>query len=83
MLEAAATGASAVVLEAADNQRRQIAALAARDAILLADEEGLPAAVERLLGSTALRRELSNRARAAVDGRGAPRVAGKLMQALG
>jgi spore coat polysaccharide biosynthesis predicted glycosyltransferase SpsG len=82
MLEAAATGAPAVVLEAADNQRRQIAALTAQDAILTANEEGLPAAVEHLLGSAALRRELSNRARMAVDGRGALRVADELLRTL-
>jgi spore coat polysaccharide biosynthesis predicted glycosyltransferase SpsG len=82
MLEAAATGAPALVLEGAPNQRAQIASLSARDAIVPIGEEEVPAALERLLGSASLRRELSGRAQEAVDGRGALRVADEL-EALG
>jgi hypothetical protein len=78
MLEAAATGTPAVVLEGAPNQRPQIARLAAREAILLVVEEEVPAALEALLGSASRRRELSSRGQEAVDGRGALRIAGEL-----
>jgi len=78
MLEAAATGAPALVLEGAPNQRAQIASLAARDAIMPVGEEEVPAALERLLGSASLRRQLSGRAQEAVDGRGALRIATEL-----
>lgn len=78
MLEAAATGAPAVVLEGAPNQRPQIARLATREAILLADEEEVPEALKSLLGSASQRRQLSSRAQEAVDGRGALRIAAEL-----
>ncbi|HEX6753800.1 MAG TPA: hypothetical protein VF093_09480 [Solirubrobacterales bacterium] len=78
MLEAAATGTPAVVLEGAPNQRPQIARLAAREAILLVDEEQVPEALEGLLGSASQRRELSSRAQEAVDGQGALRIAAEL-----
>lgn len=78
MLEAAATGAPALVLEGAPNQRRQIAALAERGAVLPVEEAEVPDALEDLLGDAALRAGLSERARDAVDGRGAPRVAAAL-----
>jgi spore coat polysaccharide biosynthesis predicted glycosyltransferase SpsG len=78
MLEAAATGAPALVLEGAPNQRAQIASLAAREAIVPVGEEEVPAALERLLGSASLRRQLSIRAQQAIDGRGALRIAAEL-----
>jgi hypothetical protein len=78
MLEAAATGTPAVVLEGAPNQRLQIARLAAREAILLVEEDEVPAALEALLGSAAQRRELSRRGQEAVDGHGALRIAAEL-----
>ncbi|HEX5375367.1 MAG TPA: hypothetical protein VFW48_04335 [Solirubrobacterales bacterium] len=78
MLEAAAAGTPAVVLEGAPNQRLQIARLAAREAILLVDEEEIPQALEGLLGSASQRRRLSSRAQEAVDGRGALRIAAEL-----
>ncbi len=78
MLEAAATGAPALVLEGAPNQRRQIARLAGSGAVLPAREEEVPAELERLLGSASLRGRLSSRAQEAVDGRGALRVATEL-----
>jgi spore coat polysaccharide biosynthesis predicted glycosyltransferase SpsG len=78
MLEVAATGAPALVLEGAPNQRTQIATLAAREAVVPVGEEEAPAALEHLLGSTSLRRQLSSRAQEAVDGRGALRVADEL-----
>jgi len=78
LLEAAATGAPALALEGAANQRRQIAALAAREAVLPVTEEAVPEAIERLLDSPDARRRLSERARATVDGRGALRVAEEL-----
>lgn len=81
MLEAAATGTPAVVLEGAPNQRPQIARLAAREAVLIVEEDEVPATLEGLLGSAAQRRELSRRAQEAVDGRGALRIAEEL-QAL-
>jgi spore coat polysaccharide biosynthesis predicted glycosyltransferase SpsG len=78
MLEAAATGTPALVLEGAPNQRPQIAGLAARGAVLPVGEEEVPEALERLLGSAEQRRELSSRAQEAVDGRGALRIAEEL-----
>lgn len=78
MLEAAATGAPALVIEGAPNQRAQITSLAAQEAIVPVDEEEVPAALERLLGSVSLRRQLSTRAQQAIDGRGALRIAAEL-----
>jgi spore coat polysaccharide biosynthesis predicted glycosyltransferase SpsG len=78
MLEAAAAGTPALVLEGAPNQRRQIASLTAREAVLPVGEEEVPAALEHLLGDAALRHRLSARAREEVDGRGALRVAAAL-----
>jgi spore coat polysaccharide biosynthesis predicted glycosyltransferase SpsG len=78
MLEAAASGTPALVLEGAANQRRQIARLAERGAVLPIAEEEVPDALERLLGDAVLRRRLSARAQKKVDGRGALRVAAKL-----
>ena len=78
MLEAAATGTPALVLEGAPNQRAQIAALAARGAIVPIGEEEAPPELERLLGSSSLRRQLSTRAQGAIDGGGALRVAAEL-----
>jgi spore coat polysaccharide biosynthesis predicted glycosyltransferase SpsG len=79
MLEAAATGAPALVLEGAPNQRPQIAGLAALGAVLAVSEENVPAELERLLGSSSLRRRLSRRAQEAVDGHGALRIATELV----
>ncbi len=81
MLEAAATGTPALVLEGAPNQRRQIASLAERGAVLPVGEAEVPDALERLLGDAALRRRLSSRAQEEVDGRGALRVAAELAAA--
>jgi hypothetical protein len=78
MLEAAATGTPSLVIEGAPNQRPQIARLAAREAILLVDEEEIPAALEGVLGSASQRQELSRRAQEAVDGQGALRIAREL-----
>jgi spore coat polysaccharide biosynthesis predicted glycosyltransferase SpsG len=78
VLEAAASGVPALVLEGAPNQRRQIASLAERGAVLPVGEEEVPDALERLLGDSALRRRLSERAREAIDGRGALRAAAAL-----
>lgn len=78
MLEAAATGTPAVVLEGAPNQRPQIARLVAREAILLVEEDEVPEAVEGLLGSASQRRQLSRRTQEAVDGHGALRIAAEL-----
>ncbi|HET7485766.1 MAG TPA: hypothetical protein VFJ64_10390, partial [Solirubrobacterales bacterium] len=78
MLEAAATGAPALVLEGAPNQRPQIAHLAALEAVLAVPEESVPAELERLLGSPSLRRSLSRRAQEAVDGNGARRIVTEL-----
>jgi UDP-2,4-diacetamido-2,4,6-trideoxy-beta-L-altropyranose hydrolase len=83
MLEAAATGAPALVLEGAPNQRRQIAALAGLGAVVPVREKEVPAELDRLLESTSLRRDLSRRAQAAVDGRGALRVAAELAPPAG
>lgn len=78
MLEAAASGAPALVLEGAPNQRRQIERLAERGAVLPVGEAEVPDALEDLLGDAALRARLSERAREAVDGRGALRAAAAL-----
>lgn len=78
MLEAAATGTPALVLEGAPNQRRQIASLADAGAVLPAHEEGVPEALESLLASASQRQSLSRRAQESVDGRGALRVAAEL-----
>jgi hypothetical protein len=78
MLEAAATGTPALVLEGAPNQRRQIAALAESCAVLPVLEEEVPDTLEHLLGSARQRRELSSRGQEAVDGHGALRIAAEL-----
>lgn len=78
MLEAAATGTPALVLETAPNQSRQISVLAAYEAVLPVREDEVPEVLERVLGSARLRRALSRRAKAAVDGRGALRIAAEL-----
>jgi spore coat polysaccharide biosynthesis predicted glycosyltransferase SpsG len=78
MLEAAAAGAPALVLEGAPNQRSQIAALAERGAVLPIREEKVSDALEELLESASLRRDLSRRSQEAVDGRGALRIAAEL-----
>jgi hypothetical protein len=78
VLEAAATGTPAVVLEGSPNQRPQIARLIAREAAVLVEEDEVPAALEALLASPSRRRELSRRAQEAVDGRGALRIAEEL-----
>jgi hypothetical protein len=78
LVEAAATGTPALALEGALNQRPQIAALADREAVVAVAEDAVPATIERLLASAATRKSLSERAREAVDGRGALRVAEEL-----
>jgi spore coat polysaccharide biosynthesis predicted glycosyltransferase SpsG len=78
MLEAAATGTPALVLEGAPNQRPQIVALAGSGAVLPVREDEVPKALEDILGSASRRRELSSRAQEAVDGRGALRIAKEL-----
>jgi spore coat polysaccharide biosynthesis predicted glycosyltransferase SpsG len=78
LLEAAATGTPTLALEGAPNQRPQIAGLAARGAVLPIEEDGVPEAMERLLGSPSRRRDLCRRAQQAVDGRGALRLAAEL-----
>lgn len=78
MLEAAATGAAALVLEGAPNQRPQIVGLAALGAVLAVGEENVSDELERLLGSSSLRRNLSRRAQEAVDGHGALRIVTEL-----
>lgn len=79
MLEAAAAGTPALVLEGAPNQRPQIAILASREAVLPVGEDEVPETLENLLCSTSQRRELSCRAQEAVDGRGALRIASELV----
>jgi hypothetical protein len=66
------------VLEGAPNQRRQIARLAEHGAVLPVPEDEVVAALERLLGDPAHRRQLSSQAQGQVDGRGALRVATRL-----
>jgi UDP-N-acetylglucosamine:LPS N-acetylglucosamine transferase len=75
-LEAAATGAPAVVVPLAENQHHNAAALRAADAARVADRiEDVAAAVAELIGDAAARAALGARAQRAVDGYGAFRIA--------
>lgn len=78
MLEAAATGAPIVAIEAAPNQRFQIAALREAGGVFSVPEHLAPVLVEQMLESADRRRGLSRKAQQAVDGRGALRVAAEL-----
>jgi spore coat polysaccharide biosynthesis predicted glycosyltransferase SpsG len=82
----AATATPAVVVCMADNQQpnaaafeRAGAALAAGDAGDAGLEAAVEAALRRLAGDAGARLEVATRARALVDGRGAARVAARLL----
>ena len=88
--ELAAAATPTVALCLADNQRPNLTGLAAGGAIVLAgdaDDPGvasrLEAAVAALAASADGRAQLARRARALVDGRGAARVAERLLARLG
>ena len=78
MLEAAATGAAALVLEGAPNQRPRSPASRRSGPCSPVGEENVSDELERLLGSSSLRRNLSRRAQEAVDGHGALRIVTEL-----
>ena len=80
-LEAAATGAPTVAMALVPNQRGNADALSAAGAALLVAGPGAPlrAALAHLAGDRAARAALALRAQAAVDGRGAARIAERLV----
>jgi hypothetical protein len=80
MLEALATARPVVAVVVAGNQRAQ--AEAVKGAALVCDAEGAPDATAGLAGDAGRRAELSARAAELVDGQGAHRVAGALLDAL-
>jgi spore coat polysaccharide biosynthesis predicted glycosyltransferase SpsG len=80
LYECLASGTPAVAVSLAENQRPAYEELT-RAGLIVPGQPDLAAAVERLALDGALRRELSERGRAAVDGRGAARVATEMMRA--
>jgi len=79
-LEAAATGAPTLAMVLVANQRANADALAAAGAVRLVEGPGaqLRATLAELAGDGAERAALARRAQAAVDGRGAGRIAARL-----
>jgi UDP-2,4-diacetamido-2,4,6-trideoxy-beta-L-altropyranose hydrolase len=80
LYELAVTGTPAIALSTAENQRHNIAALSAAGTIV-ALEEKTPAALARALAGASdgnIRREMSRRGRALVDGRGSERAAAEI-----
>jgi UDP-2,4-diacetamido-2,4,6-trideoxy-beta-L-altropyranose hydrolase len=84
--ELAATGTPTVAIRLADNQTLTLETLAEAGALIQAGDAGDPAladavaaAVERLIKDGDRRLEMSERARAAVDGQGAARVAREIL----
>jgi spore coat polysaccharide biosynthesis predicted glycosyltransferase SpsG len=84
LLEAAALGTPAIAVVAVENQRAQTALLAARGAVLPLElpADGLSPLLQELDASPQRRRELAANAQAAVDGRGARRVAERIAALL-
>jgi UDP-2,4-diacetamido-2,4,6-trideoxy-beta-L-altropyranose hydrolase len=80
LYECLASGTPAVAVPLAENQRPAYDELS-RAGLIVPGEPDLVAAVERLAEDAALRREMSERGRATVDGRGATRVAMELIRA--
>lgn len=83
LYELAACGVPAVAIRVAENQRGNIAALAAAPTLVAAEptEEAIRIAVGRLTGDRALRRTMSETGRREVDGQGVVRVADALLEA--
>ena len=80
LYECLASGTPAVAVPLAENQKPAYDELS-RAGLIVPGVPDLKAAVEGLARDAALRRELSERGRAAVDGRGAARVAIELIRA--
>jgi spore coat polysaccharide biosynthesis predicted glycosyltransferase SpsG len=78
MLEAAATGAPIVAVEAVPNQRFQISALRDAKGIFEANEHVAPVVAATMIDMEEVRQKCSRKARKAVDGRGALRIASEL-----
>jgi spore coat polysaccharide biosynthesis predicted glycosyltransferase SpsG len=80
LLEAAALGTPAIAVIAVENQRAQVARLAELGAVrpLELPGQGLPALLRELDASADARAALARNAQAAVDGRGAKRVAARI-----
>lgn len=79
MYECLAAGTPAVVRLQADNQKPAFDELKG-NRLIVPSEPDLAAAIRRVAGDAALRADLSARGRAAVDGRGAFRVATELIR---
>lgn len=77
LYECLASGTPAIGLCLADNQRGNVEAMS-RAGLILPGAPSLEAAVMRLTSDPALRTRMSEHGRAAVDGRGAERVAGEI-----
>lgn len=80
--ELAALGVPTVALCTADNQRINLAALAAVPTLVLTDRSALAEAVRALAADGPQRALLAERGRRLFDGRGADRVAARLIEAL-
>lgn len=81
LYECLAAGTPAVVRLLADNQKPAFDELY-RERLIVPCEPDLAQAVERVARDPALRAELGARGRAAVDGRGAARVAAELVRVI-
>lgn len=79
MGEAAYLGVPVIALVIAENQRRTVKTLAARDAVVASGISGVGDAVAQLLGDTDRREALANALGGLVDGAGAERVATHLL----
>jgi spore coat polysaccharide biosynthesis predicted glycosyltransferase SpsG len=80
LYECLATGAPAVALVMAENQRPNVTELA-RAGLIATAEPTLEAAMARVAGDRGLRRKMGTLGREAVDGRGAARVAVAVLRA--
>jgi spore coat polysaccharide biosynthesis predicted glycosyltransferase SpsG len=83
MLEAACTGTPCVAVEFAENQRRQLTALADAGAVVPATPDTAAAAVAGLAADPERRRALAQRSPAVIDGFGALRLAWRLVAESG
>ena len=75
MLEAAVLGTPTIAIVLAENQRPQAELLSAASLVRLAEESNVAEAAAELAASAEERRRMSEAAQAAIDGRGALRIA--------
>ncbi len=82
MLEACALGRPTIAVTMADNQRRAVDALIERRGVVGATIDTALDTAKAVIGDLELRRALSERARGAVDGRGADRSADAILRLM-